>query len=131
MDQADLYDYEIAQIAKVWQRLNNEWAHKPNTKANLEEFAKVAHQAFLDAGFVVNVQWENTLIMVPDITAPGGMSQMPVTVEVLGRAGANKFNEKVEGHELFDHDYKSFEVKRSKERNEDFLGQKERGGGRG
>lgn len=124
MDQADLYDYEIAQIGEIWKRLNEAWMHKPNNKANLQEFAKVATDEFLKAGFVVNVQWENTLIMVPNINAPGGMAPMPVTIEVLGRSGVNKFNEKQEGHELFDHERKRDEVLKSKERGEAYLGQK-------
>ena len=127
MDQADLYDHEIEQIAKIWNRLNQEWAHKPNTKSNLQEFAKVATNAFLEAGFVVNVQWENTLIMVPNINAPGGMSQMPVTIEVLGRApGVDRRSVTESGHSLMDHEFKRHEVLRSRERGEDYYGQKEK-----
>lgn len=125
MDLSDLYDHEIKQIGEIWKGLNQEWAHKPNTKANLQEFAKVATDRFLSAGFVVNIQWENTLIMVPDITAPGGIKQMPVTIEVLGRApGVDRRSVAEGGHALMDHEYKRHEVLRSKERGEDFLGQK-------
>lgn len=125
MDQADLYDYEIAEIAKIWKRLNAQWAHKQNTRANLEEFAKVANGEFLNAGFVVNVQWENTLIMVPDITAPGGIKAEPITIEVLGRApGVDRRSEKDQGHSLMDHEFKRDEVLKSKERGENYHGQK-------
>ena len=125
MDQADLYDHEYVEIGKIWKRLNEEWMHKPNTKANLQEFANVATHRFLDAGFVVNVQWENSLIMVPDISAPGGIKQMPITIEVLGRApGVDRRSVMEQGHSLMDHEFKRHEVLRSKERGEDFLGQK-------
>lgn len=127
MDQADLYDYEIEEIGAVWKELNSNWMTKQNTRANLEEFAKVANAAFLKAGFVVNVQWENSLIMIPDISAPGGMSQMPVTIEVLGRApGAKGADHVTDG---FDHERKRHEVLASKVRNEDFYGQKESASG--
>ena len=123
MDMSDLYDYEIAEIGQIWNELNRDWMHKANTRGNLEEFAKTANAKFLEAGFVVNIQWENSLIMVPDISAPGGMSQMPVTIEVLGRApGAKGAEHATDG---FDHERKRHEVLRSKERGEDFYGQKE------
>lgn len=129
MDYADLYDHEIKQIGEIWKDLNKQWMAKQNTRANLQEFAKVATAKFLDAGFVVNVQWENTLIMVPDISAPGGMRPMPVTIEVLGRApGVDRRSERVEGHNLMDHEYKRHEVLRSVERGEDYLGQKGKSG---
>ncbi len=118
-------DSEIAEIGEIWKRLNAKWMSKPNTSANLQEFAKEANAEFIKAGFVVNVQWENTLIVVPDISAPGGMKPMPVTIEVLGRvtgeAGTGFIEE---GHVLMDHERKRDEVLKSRERGEAFLGQK-------
>lgn len=118
-------DSEIAEIGEIWKRLNSKWMSKPNTKANLQEFAKEANAEFIKAGFVVNVQWENTLIVVPDISAPGGMKPMPVTIEVLGRVkGDAGFGVAEQGHVLMDHERKRDEVLKSKERGEAFLGQK-------
>lgn len=126
MDGADLYDYEIAEIGRIWKELNQKWMAKQNTRSNLQEFAKDATDAFLQAGFVVNVQWENTLIMVPDISAPGGMRPMPVTIEVLGRApGIDRRSDMQQGHSLMDHEYKRAEVLQSLERGEAYLGQKD------
>lgn len=123
MDNADLYDYEMAAIGKIWVKLNQDWSRRANDRNTLQEFAKNATDEFLKAGFVVNVQWENTLIVVPDITAPGGVKPLPVTIEVLGRAGINQHNIKDAGFELMDHERKRDEVLKSKERGEDFLGQ--------
>lgn len=127
MDGADLYDWEVAEIGKIWTDLNRDWARRANTRGNLEEFAKAANAAFLKAGFVVNVQWENSLIMVPDVSSPSGMKQMPVTIEILGRApGARGTDHATDG---FDHEKKRHEVLRSKERGEQYYGQKERATG--
>lgn len=122
MDQADLYDHEIAKIAPVWQQLNEKWARRPNTKANLQEFAKEASEAFLKLGFVVNIMWENNLIV-----NPATMQPYPIEIEFLGRVpGGSGLGEMVDGHELFDHERKRDEVLRANERGEAYLGQKER-----
>lgn len=119
MDMADLYDYEIKQIGEIWGQLNQQWSHKANTRANLQEFAKSGNDAFLKAGFVVNIMWENTLIVNPNTMQP-----YPIEIEILGRAGTNTFNEREAGFELMDHERKRDEVLKSKTRGEDFLGQK-------
>jgi hypothetical protein len=109
-----MYDWEIAQIGEIWKELNKDWMRRPNTKNVLQEFAKVANERFLKAGFVVNVQWENTLIMVPGVN---GIKPLPITIEVLGRV-----NPLPDG---FDHERKRHEVLASKQRGEAFLGQKD------
>lgn len=122
IDQADLYDYEIAEIGRIWNYLNKEWGHKPNTKSNLQEFAKVAHNKFLEAGFVVNVMWENNLII-----NPATMQPYPIEIEVMGRTpGGSGVGEMRGNIELMDHERKRAEVLRSKELGEDYHGQKER-----
>lgn len=124
-DIADLYDFEIKTIGEILRDLAATWGNKRNTKQNLQEFAKYAHSKFLEAGFVVNVQWENTLVMVPDVSAPGGIKPLPITIEVIDRiAGGTGLGEVVEGHELMDHERKRYEVLRANERGEDYLGQK-------
>lgn len=122
MDQADLYDSEIRRIGPVWQALNQKWASRPNTKSNLQEFAKEATEAFLKLGFVVNIRWENNLIVDPKTMKP-----YPIEIEFLGRVpGGSGLGEMVEGHELMDHERKRDEVLRANERGEAYLGQKER-----
>lgn len=124
-DIADLYDADIAQVGKVWRRLMDQFSRKPNTKANLQELARVAHEEFLKIGFVVNVVWENSLIVNPET-----MEAFPIEIEILGRvSGGSGLGEVVEGHELMDHERKRHEVLRSKERGEDYYGQKERARG--
>lgn len=119
MDIADLYDWEIEKVGKIWSDLMRRFSHKPNTKANLQELAKVAHDEFLQAGFYVNVKWELNLVI-----NPATMQPYPIEIEVLGRIrGAEE--DKIG----FDHERKRHEVLRSKERGEDFYGQKERASG--
>lgn len=114
MDISDLQDHEIKTVASIWSELNHEWAHKPNTRANLQELAKVADEKFKRAGFVVNVQWENTLIIDPNT-----MEAMPIVLEVVGRVPDSQ-----NPYHFLDHELKRHEVLRSKERNEAYLGQK-------
>lgn len=121
IDQADLYDFEIKEIGKIWSQLNRDWGHKPNTKKNLQEFANVAHNKFLEAGFVVNVMWENNLII-----NPATMQPYPIEIEVMGRVpGGSGLGEMVvmpDGTkvELMDHERKRDQVLKSRERGEDF-----------
>lgn len=120
IDQADLYDHEIVAIGKVWQRLMRDWAHKPNTKANLQEFAKVANDEFLKLGFVVNVMWENNLIV-----NPATMQPYPIEIEVMGRTpGGSGLGEMVGNVELMDHERKRAQVLKSIEEGKDFYDQK-------
>jgi hypothetical protein len=121
IDQADLYDHEIVAIGKVWQYLMDKWARKPNTKTNLQEFAKDANDCFLKLGFVVNVMWENNLII-----NPATMQPYPIEIEVMGRVpGGSGLGEMVvmpDGTkvELMDHERKRDQVLKSRERGEDF-----------
>lgn len=121
IDQADLYDFEIKEIGKIWNELNRDWGHKPNTKKNLQEFANVAHNKFLEAGFVVNIMWENNLIINPVTMQP-----YPIEIEVMGRTGHSGLGEMVEGHELMDHERKRREVLDANVRGEAYRGQKEK-----
>jgi hypothetical protein len=118
-DIADLYDYEIAQVGSIWKDLMTQFARKPNTRANLQELATVANAMFLKAGFVVNVRWENNLVVDPKTMQP-----YPIEIEVLGRIPGAE-----EDTIGFDHERKRHEVLRSKERGEDFYGQREKAGG--
>lgn len=118
MDTSDLYDWEIKQVAVIWDQLQRDWSRKPNDKHTLQEFAKAANDAFLKAGFVVNVMWENTLVIDPKT-----MQAYPIEIEVLGRApGSRGADDKVDG---FDHERKRYEVLNANVRNERFFGEKE------
>ena len=125
IDQSDLYDHEIVAIGKVWEKLMRDWARKPNTRANLQEFAKTANDEFLKLGFVVNVMWENNLIIDPSTMQP-----YPITIEVMGRApGGSGLGEMVDvgdGQkiELFDHERQRDQVLKSIEQNKDFYDKK-------
>lgn len=122
MDIADLYDHEIAAIGPTWQKLMTRFSRLPNTRANLQELAKVANDEFLKLGFVVNVRWENNLMVDPNTMQP-----YPIEIEFVGRVpGGTGLGELVEGYELMDHERKRDEVLKSKDRGEAFLGQKER-----
>lgn len=116
MDQSDLYDYEVATIGRILKELTSRWSRTTNTKQNLQEFAKAANDMFLRAGFIVNVQWENTLIAVPDVTSRSGFKPLPITIEVLGR---------VQPLDEFDHERKRREVLTANDRGEKYLGQKD------
>lgn len=118
MDIADLYDYEIETIGIAWRDLMQKWSHRPNTKNNLQELAKDANDTFLKLGFVVNVRWENNLVINPNTMEP-----YPIEIEVLGRVPGT------EDSDGYDHERKRHEVLRSKERGEDFYGQKEKATG--
>ena len=120
MEMAELYDAEVKEIAAIWNSLNREWSSKPNTRENLQEFAKVGNDAFLKAGFVVNIMWENTLII-----NPATMQAYPIEIEILGRVtGMTGGGVLEEGHVLMDHERKRDEVLKANERGERFFGQK-------
>lgn len=119
MDISDLYDWEIEKVGAIWKDLNRRFMRQTNNKANLIQFAKVAHDEFLKAGFYVNVKWELNLVV-----NPATMKPYPIEIEILGRVrGAD---EDVIG---FDHERKRHEVLKSKERGESFYGEKEKATG--
>jgi hypothetical protein len=116
MDIADLYDHEIARIPPIWQKLMAEFSAKPNTRANLDELAKRAAEEFIRIGLVVEVDTSGALI-----TDPRTMRAGSPEIVILGRLPGSP-----EDEHGFDHERKRDEVLRSRERGEDFLGQKGR-----
>jgi hypothetical protein len=115
-DISDLYDYEIAEVGQIWKGLMTRFSRLPNTKANLQKLAEVANDEFIKAGFVVNVRWENNLVIDPKTMQP-----YPIEIEVIGRLPGAE-----EDQIGFDHERKRAEVLQSKDRGESFAGQKER-----
>lgn len=114
-DIADLYDHEIARVGEIWKDLMSRFSRLANTRANLQQLAAVANDEFIKAGFVVNVRWENNLVIDPKTMQP-----YPIEIEILGRTP--NADEDTIG---FDHERKRHEVLRSKERGESFYGQRE------
>jgi len=117
MDISDLYDHEIAKIGPLWQGLMQRFARKANSRRNLEELARVAADEFQKIGLVVEVNTAPCLIFNP-ITQTTGSPE----IIVVGRVPGTHYAE--DGTVLFDHERKRDEVLRSRERGEDFLGQK-------
>lgn len=117
MDLADLYDYEIKQVAIVWKGLMDEFSKRSNTRKNLDELSKRASDEFLKIGLVVEVDTTPTLIFNPTTMSYGS----PV-INILGRVPGTHYEE--EGVFVMDHERKRDEVIKSRERGEDFLGQK-------
>ena len=123
IDASDLYDHEIVAIYQKFYEIQEKWMLKPNTRANLQEFAKECNGEFQKLGFVVNVMWENNLIVDPKTMKP-----MPITIEVMGRvtggSGLGEIVDLGDGKkvELFDHERKRAQVLKSIENKEDFHG---------
>jgi hypothetical protein len=117
MDMADLYDHEVAKIGPIWQRLMSEFGQKPSTRRNLEELAKRAAEEFVKIGLVVEVNTAPCLIY--DVrTGTGGSPE----IVIMGRVPGTEYTE--DGVPLFDHERKRAEVVLSRDRGEDFAGQK-------
>jgi hypothetical protein len=119
MDQADLYDHEVAKIGQAWVALQQKWSTKANTKHNLQEFAKEANDMFVRMGFVVQIKWENNLIIDPTTMQPH-----PIEIEVMGRVPGGEFQE--EGFDMHDHEKHRWEILAANMRGEDFYGQREK-----
>ncbi|MEM3097555.1 MAG: hypothetical protein QXU32_02400 [Nitrososphaerales archaeon] len=114
MDIADLYDHEITKIGPIYRKLIQEFSRKPNTKKNLDELEKRAKEEFLKIGLIVEVNTAPALIIDPNTMRPG----FPEIV-IMGRVPGSP-----EEKYGFDHELKRAEVLVSKERGEDFAGQK-------
>jgi len=112
VDLSDLYDEEIARIPRVWQQLMAEFSKRPNTKGNLEELAKRANEEFLKIGLIVEVNTLPTLIFDPYKNEYGNPE-----ITILGRIPGTISE--------FDHEKKGWEVVKSRDRGEDYLGQKD------
>lgn len=117
MDIADLYDHEIAKIGPIWQGLMQRFGSRANSRANLEELSRVATAEFLKIGLVVEVNTAPCLIYNP-VTGRTGSPE----IVIMGRVPGEHYEE--DGVVVFDHERKRDEVLKSRERGEDFLGQK-------
>jgi hypothetical protein len=119
MDISDLYDHEIAKVGKIWRQLMAEFSHRANTRANLDELARRAHDEFLKVGLVIELNTAPCLIWNPRTGSTGSPE-----IVVLGRVPGSEYTE--QGVGLFDHELKRHEVLTARDRGEDFMGQKEK-----
>lgn len=114
---ADLHDDDVARMGQVWSTINAKWAHRANTRHNLEEMAKEAHDEFLKIGLIVDVNIFPCLIVDPWTQQTG----QPI-ISVLGHVADTK--NALHPTDGFDHERKRHDVLISKERGEEFRGQK-------
>lgn len=100
----DIYDEDIAAIGKVYREVSEKWRLKSNTMANLREMATEMEGKMVHAGFRARVDWTPCLY--------GG----DAILDILGPIEERK--------EETDHDKKAWEVNKSIDRGEKWLGQK-------
>src|SRR5690348_1848721 len=105
-DYNDLYDEDIQKIAKVWQLLMRDFSTKTMTQKNVDEMKKRAQ----DELFKIGIDGGITLDIMTG----------QFVLDLRGRIeGAPEFEHG------FDHEKKQYEVITSRERSENFLGEKD------
>jgi len=109
----DLYDHEIVKVANAYAACNYMAMNTRNTPEAIRELGLRIQDAFLKAGFLVNVDMAPCLILLPN-----GRTSSP-QVEIIGRVD-DPYTDKE-----FDHDEKRSEVLKSRDRGEKYLGLKE------
>lgn len=107
MNISDLQDDDIRVIGSIVGELNRKWSRKSNNQRNLMEMCKEAEEAAFKKNILIKMHLTDLLV--------GGVP----TLEVIGKISPS------EEKYGFDHEKKRHDVLKSKERNEDFLGQKE------
>jgi len=117
MDFSELYDHEYAQVGKIWAALTQKYSRRTNSAHNLSELAREAKEEFFKVGLVVDVKWEQSLMINPNT-----MMAYPIELNVLGRVPGAHYEE--EGTPMLDHEKKRDEVLKANARGEKFLGQK-------
>jgi len=95
----------------------DKWSKRANTRANLEEMAKEAHDLFLRVNLIVEIDIFPCLIVDPWTQQSGE----PV-ISILGHVEGTRTA--LDPSDGFDHERKRHDVLISKERNEEFRGQK-------
>lgn len=105
----DLTDHEIQQTFKIVELIRLKYAGKANTPENLEQLRDE----------VLTRLAEDVNILASFDPAPCFYGEPPI-LEILGKVQTDSLYK-----DGFDHEKKRFEVIKSKERGEDYLGQKE------
>lgn len=106
---SDLTDHEIQQTFKIVELVRLKYAGKPNTSENLEQLRDE----------VLTRLAEDVNILASFDPAPCFYGEPPI-LEILGKVTGDGLYK-----DGFDHEKKQYEVIKSKERGEDYLGQKE------
>jgi hypothetical protein len=109
MDIADLYDHEIMKVGVIYRELMAKYSRKPNSRFNVEEFVKDAHDRFLKIGLVVEIGTTECLLGIG-----------PPSIDIVARTPGS-----IEDAHGLDHERKRSEVLDSKMRGEKFRGEKE------
>lgn len=105
----ELLDSEVQQAVKVVVSIQEKYRHRPNTAANLEQLRDEALARLADIGILATLD-----------PAPCFHGEPPV-LEILGKVKGDPIH--TQG---LDHEQKGYEVRKSVQRGEDYLGQKER-----
>jgi len=104
----DLADSEITRLFKTVEDIRMRYAGKRNTSENLEAMRDEILTRLMEQGILATLD-----------PAPCFYGEPPV-LEIIGRISGHS-----EHKTGFDHEKKGWEVRKSVERNEDWLGQKE------
>lgn len=105
----DLLDSEVQQAYRIIHSIQQRYARRPNTAANLEALRDEALTRLADIGILATLD-----------PAPCFYGEAPI-LEILGKVKTDPI------HTVgLDHEQKGYEVRKSLTRGEDFLGQKER-----
>lgn len=105
---ANMYDSDVRMIGEVVTALSHKYSKLPNTAPNLEKLRDEALTKLAEKGILVEI----------DVT-PCFYGQPP-NIDILGKVSTDDFHKYG-----LDHEKKGWEVKKSKDRGEDFYGQKD------
>lgn len=104
----DLQDTESVKIVQIVYQLQQKWASRPNTAANLEALRDEALTKLAEINVLATFD-----------PAPCFHGEPPI-VEIIGKIAGDPQHE-----HGFDHEKKMFEVRKATQRGEKFLGEKE------
>lgn len=104
----ELQDTEVQAAMKMIVSVQQRYAHKRNTKENLESLRDEVLTRFMEMGILA------TFDPTPCFYGE------PPTLEIIGKVAGDAIH-----HHGFDHEKKQYEVRKANTRGEDFLGQKE------
>jgi hypothetical protein len=106
---ADLTDSEITETFKIITLVREKYAHASNSPENLDKLRDEVLTRLMEIGVLATLD-----------PAPCFYGEPPI-IEIIGKIQEDK----VFHTEGFDHEKKQYEVRKSVDRNEDWLGQKE------
>lgn len=104
----DLTDYEVSQVGRIVGELVRKYGTRPNTAENLDQLRDEALTRFMEMGILATLD-----------PAPCFYGEPPV-LEIIGKVAGDPIHK-----EGFDHERKTYEVRKANSRGEDYLGQRE------